>query len=91
MIPSSFRDILIISLLTSNTRRAAWPISSVLPLLKRLNMPIAYPDFVALIIHNDCIDDAVWNDAGKLGDEMFRHDPKRETVTRWQHYVEGQS
>lgn len=91
MPPLSFRDTLIVSLLTSNTRRAAWPISSVLPLLTRLGMPITYREFIGIIIDSDCIDDSSWHDASKLGDEMFRFDAEREIVTRWKHYTEGQA
>ena len=46
---ASFRDRLIATLLRSNVRRVAWPVHSVIILMRHLNAPkMAYEEFVAL-------------------------------------------
>lgn len=82
-----YRDLIITTLLASNRRRAAWPISAVLPLLATLKTTISYQDFVQLIATTDGLDSATHRDAKNLKRKMFEKDDTRPTVTAWEHYT----
>ena len=82
------RDNLIVALLSPNDRRAAWPISAVLPLLRKLDMTISYAEFVALLARNaGYIAPHVLEDAKTLKKQMFERFDNVATRTRWDHYI----